>query len=183
MSLPIIAILIASVSALFTGVNMTVSLATYRRGRPRVYMSAYWNPWAPPDWDRGGQRGYFTVRLVNRSQATVTVSNLYVEFDRGRRRSLWTARGMGRLEIIKGEGEKQIPPFGGITWTAQTDRARPLRLDDIKRARLTATLTNGTRIRGKWVPKVPRPILGPWRERTDPPGQLSFDDLSEGTQG
>jgi hypothetical protein len=36
MSLTVIAIIIASVSALFTGVNVTVSLATYRRGRPRV---------------------------------------------------------------------------------------------------------------------------------------------------
>lgn len=86
---------------------------------------------------------------------------------------------MGRLKIIKGDEAKEIPPFGGIAWTAQTDTARIFRLDDIKRARLTATLTNGTRIRSRWILKVPRPLLGPWRERTEPSGQLTFDDLQE----
>lgn len=174
-----IAIIIALVSALFTGANMAVSLATYRRGRPRVYVSAYWNPYAPPRIDSRRERGYFTVHLVNKSQAAVKVSRLYVEFDRGRKGSHLVTRSKCRLKIIKGEEEKEIPPFGGIEWTAQPDTARTLQVADIKRAKVTAVLTNGTMIRSKWLPKVPRPLLGPWSEPAERSGQLSFDDLQE----
>ncbi|MDF3145546.1 MULTISPECIES: hypothetical protein [unclassified Streptomyces] len=179
MSLAAVAIVVACISALFTGANMAVSLATYRRGRPRVYVSAYWNPYAPPRVGTRQQRGYFTVHLVNKSQAAVKVSRLYADFDRGRRCSHLVARSKCRLKIIKGEEEKEIPPFGGIEWTAQPDTARTLQVADIKRAKLTAVLTNGTMIRSKWLPKIPRPLLGPWSEAAERSGQLSFDDLQE----
>ncbi|WP_307181595.1 hypothetical protein [Streptomyces canus] len=83
------------------------------------------------------------------------------------------------MEIIKGGEERDIPPFGGVEWTAQLDTPRTFLPMNVKRTKLTAVLTNGTRVQSKWVLKVPRPLLGPWSEPAERSGQLSFDDLEE----
>ncbi|MDF3140948.1 MULTISPECIES: hypothetical protein [unclassified Streptomyces] len=188
MSLAAVAIVVASISALFTAANMIVSALTYRRGRPRVYMRSYWNPygpfsWDPPDYEWDDGEGLFTIHLVNKSQATVKVNGLYAEFDwdRNRLHFLGKARGKAALKIIKGADEREIPPFGGIKWLAQTPnpQGRPRRMD-FSRVRLTASLTNGSRVQSKWMTndfpprlRLPDPIS------SDQPQQLSFEDLEE----
>ncbi|MEW2117209.1 hypothetical protein AB0945_18855 [Streptomyces sp. NPDC005474] len=190
MSLASVAIIVASVSALFTGTNMAVSLATYRRSRPRVHMDAQWLPYIPPPGDYDGDEGIFLIHLINKSQTAVKVTKHFVrmEFDRPRIPFRKRNGALAGLKIVQGEEEKEIPPFGGIQWTAQTEQDSSRLVPHITRIRLTVVLSNRTVVRSKWIRK---PSRSTWltdeierlqallEQMPDRPRQLSFDELDD----
>ncbi|MGW3416537.1 hypothetical protein [Streptomyces phaeochromogenes] len=191
MSLPVIAIIVAGASAVFTASNMFVSLATYRRGRPRVCMEAQWLPYIPVIGEHDGDTGFFLVHLVNKSQATVKVTRLYLRMEFERPLIPFTKRSdaLSGLKIVKGDEEKEILPFGGVEWTIQTDQDSSRLVPHITRVKLTAILSNGTRVQSKWIRTPPQYVYTTQEmreafdrylaEREAQPQQLSLDDLGD----
>ncbi|WP_328879111.1 hypothetical protein [Streptomyces sp. NBC_00299] len=116
MSLAAVAIVVASISALFTGANMAVSYATYRRGRPRVELRTDWliNRFQSPE--HPFEEGVYLLNLYNKSQAAVKVANVYTDIRTVSPKRGWTGQA---LKILRFERDGEIPPFGGIELLAQ----------------------------------------------------------------
>ncbi|MDO0937142.1 hypothetical protein QQY66_37525 [Streptomyces sp. DG2A-72] len=140
MSLPVIAIAVAAASALFTACNMLVTLATYRRGGPRLKVRVTRRPYKLYDAYLAGNetkwRMSYHVHVVNRSSASIEVEKVQVIPHLTRLtiipynpilRSLinrellnypeldsWTG-----IEFLEGGDRKKIEPFGGARWILQ----------------------------------------------------------------
>ncbi|MBQ0853395.1 hypothetical protein J8N05_35095 [Streptomyces sp. BH-SS-21] len=160
MSLPVIAILVASLSACFTAANMLVSAATYRRGGPRLKLTVDYSS-RHGDLDPSDEttwRGYLHVHVQNRSAAVVEVERVYLRpvmpplaaTFMGRRAyfmQLWRFTGLGIVTLLEGEDKRTIPAFGGARWVLNegfTVMARPDKwMARLLAFRVEAMLTNG----------------------------------------
>ncbi|MFF5965389.1 hypothetical protein ACFY64_16940 [Streptomyces collinus] len=142
MSLPAIAIIVATASALFTASNMLVSLATYRRGGPRLKVRVSRRPYKLHEaylaGDKANWRMSYHVHVVNYSSASVEVEKVQIiphlrqitpiDFILHRilrsviKKTLlnhpemesWTS-----VELLEGEDRKKIEGFGGARWVLQ----------------------------------------------------------------
>lgn len=195
MSTGVLAIIIASVSALFTGANMCVSYLTYRRARPRLTVRTEFRPaWDGAGFDSRadfplleGIRWGYHVHLINRSPAAVEVDSFEEEF-RCRPRWWSVRRTYGRaasvFKFIEGEEKQEIAPFGGVRWVIVRTFTFLVGMPANTRIRLKITLTNGAEVSGPWRKYTQMEALRiKWREQEPelmeiyPTGQLSFDDL------
>jgi hypothetical protein len=172
MSLPIIAIIVSAVSALFTASNMLISAATYRRGGPRMKIRALRFPLNPfrafNTGDDSLMERVIHIHVINRSASAVNIDR--VELDLYRRIPKWIERSLlmrsalpwkdapEMLSFIEGADRKNIPPFGGVRWIMREQINRPkLRLwfrllfISAREARVRVTLTNGAQIRSNRV--------------------------------
>ncbi|MEV6167581.1 hypothetical protein AB0L99_05045 [Streptomyces sp. NPDC051954] len=168
MSLPVIAIIVASVSALFTGTNMLVSALTYRRVRPRVRLTYEWGLLgAAPvrEASRGVGRVGFDVHVKNLSPTAAKVRKLQLVTryrlkraptllgDLLSKRYGAIAQDLEIPPIAMSRGYKapdmDLPAFGGLEWEVTEDRnALPPVWDGMT---LQVILTNGDKVRGKWL--------------------------------
>ncbi|MFF4888137.1 hypothetical protein ACWD6Q_36025 [Streptomyces nigra] len=189
MSLAAWAILVASLSALFTGLNMLASWSTYRRVRPRIKIHVSWNDFGGPN-----QEPLFTIRFINRSLTPAVIEKLIMVswLDE------WLRTRYNDFEIIEGGQAKEIPPLGGIVWKATVSEKAYREIHECKNTEIVATLSNGTSIRTgrmfrRYIRRHVRAIWTPHqeslrkrRERALEQAQgtqLTFDDLSGGEAG
>ncbi|MFE8925768.1 hypothetical protein [Streptomyces rochei] len=102
-TLSVVAIVVATLSAIFTGLNMTFSALTYRRVRPKVEVLAQnWGVWEPDgDYD-------FSLRLANRSTTPVGVESVSVIGSHGHHRNDRFVRSRAFKE------PEVVAPFSGI---------------------------------------------------------------------
>ncbi|GAB3181597.1 hypothetical protein [Streptomyces incanus] len=102
-TLSVVAIVVATLSAIFTGLNMTFSALTYRRVRPKVeVLEENWGVWEPDG-------GYdFSLRLANRSTTPIGVESVSVIGSHGHRRN---DRFVRRKEFEKPE---EVAALSGI---------------------------------------------------------------------
>jgi hypothetical protein len=179
MSLPVIAIIVAGASMLFTGANVLVTILTYRRTRPRVRITCAWGVFggAPsyPSGVSGKEVLGFEVRMRNLSPTAAEVEK--IEAVPSYASTLMTGRGgrvmkrkialfehpktleMPRIKLAGGrfkEANRKLAPFGGLRWEV------PYKIDQellTRWAELTIriTLTNGSTIDS---PKFEREMLG-----------------------
>ncbi|RPK75703.1 hypothetical protein EES45_24765 [Streptomyces sp. ADI97-07] len=170
MSTGVIAIIIASVSALFTGANMLVSALTYRRTRPRVRLKVKWTLVGPDSTRRAlegnGQFG-FEIQLRNLSPTAAKVEGLQLvtrhpegaptRWDDFRPNSskfvdLEHEVPVPPEDAIGGRTKKrdmELPAFGGLHWDVFDDWTTiPSTAWDY--LTFQVTLTNGDKLRGEW---------------------------------
>lgn len=158
-----VAIVVASVSALFTGSNMLISAATYRRGGPRVKLRANRLPLNSHMALLTGKEYYLKpvihVHLINRSSSPLTVESVYLEplhtwMERLARWSMVADASWGgeirKVEFLQGGDKKEIPPFGGVRWVLVEPKSKLPELDNwwmrhsvAKHPHITVRLTNG----------------------------------------
>ncbi|MZD52670.1 hypothetical protein [Streptomyces sp. SID5606] len=165
MSIAVVALIVASLSALGTLANMTAAWASYRRGgprlkvkvdyRPRVYVQ-YMDDEDPESW-----RSHLHVHVRNHSAAAVEVHEVVIVPSVLFRR-LSEYRKYGRLlslasllkvEVIDGADQMSIPAFGGVRWVLDekfTVMARPSWLASRTLLfQVQVTLTNGQEVRSR----------------------------------
>ncbi|MEU1477784.1 hypothetical protein [Streptomyces sp. NPDC005760] len=150
MSAGSIAIIIASVSALFTGLNMTFSALTYRRVRPKVEVlpGSFSVPKGGDDKDPPCT---LHIRLANRGATAVGVEviTLSGHHGRGRRKHKF-----GKIHVL--DEPLQVEPFSGVRITEKIRRNMILRggvLPD--RFTVTLDLANGHRSRTRFKLREP----------------------------
>ncbi|MDG5801684.1 hypothetical protein P9869_03210 [Streptomyces ossamyceticus] len=169
MSLPVIAIVVASVSALFTGANMLFSALTYRRVRPRVQMKIRWTL-IGPDSTRRAVEGKavwgFDMHLKNVSPTAAKVKRLQLVTRYPQRPRRWddplrsdtqkfidlTHEVPIPLENGKGmmvERDKELPAFGGLQWDILDDWVT-IPSTPWEYLTFQIMLTNGDVITGEW---------------------------------
>ncbi|NUK08958.1 hypothetical protein HRW18_13265 [Streptomyces lunaelactis] len=144
---------IAIGGAAVAGLNMTVSYATYRRGRPRVAVLAeayriyeYAEPESIPDPTLAPDRYSVSVRLNNNSAAAVTIESVHVLVThRPTRFSRDTASfGQTQSDVVK------LDPMGGTTLEIEVMDFFAHRLaGQVWDARVSAVLSNGREVRSK----------------------------------
>ncbi|MGW1749244.1 hypothetical protein ACWCRD_27275 [Streptomyces sp. NPDC002092] len=147
MSLPVIAIMISVVSALFTATNAGISYATYKRAKPKVEISCNWcteDGWV-----------YVRIDFVNKGMTPVRAEETSLEASPYLFPMPWSTRRWPyslQADIVKGGEERSIEPFDGIKWIVRSARPVPYaERAETKRVRITATLTNGQSIRTQWL--------------------------------
>ncbi|MCX5234620.1 hypothetical protein OG824_05160 [Streptomyces prunicolor] len=167
MSLPVIAIIISSASAAFTLSNWLTSVATYRRGGPRLKVKAKIGPppnvydlyhsGKPDDW-----RAAWHVHVANRSSARVEVEKVealpwaphlpFTPFGRVLTRLIVENPALGpmtKVTWLDGEDRKKIEPFDGVRWILSEEISR-VRMDTFvgrfSIMSLRVTLNNGQEV-------------------------------------
>ncbi|MEV4786153.1 hypothetical protein AB0K53_11975 [Streptomyces tuirus] len=159
MSLPAIAIIVASVSALFTGANMIASWMTYRRSKPRIRARVTWE--AKYSEEGGGYPNiFFRVHLVNRSASPIAVfeAKVVARMAVGRHSRIplkyyayedWPAV-LTTGETVAPGLEKEIPAFGGLMLEVEADflDERPTWPE----ATVVVTLPTGEVLLDRWLP-------------------------------
>lgn len=169
MSLAAVAIVVASVSALFTGANMLVSALTYRRVKPRVRMKVQWTLVGPDSTRRAlegvGQWG-FVMHLKNVSPTAAKVKGLQLITRYPRRPRRWDdplrSDRQKFIDLIlevpiplengKGmmvERDKELPAFGGLQWDVLDDWVT-IPSTSWEYLTFQVTLTNGDQVQGEW---------------------------------
>ncbi|MEU4042575.1 hypothetical protein ACK389_05515 [Streptomyces antibioticus] len=110
MSLPVIAIIVASVSALFTGANMLVSALNYRRAKPRIKVKLHL--WCPSEisWDSIK----CNIRFISNSSTAVSVER--VTLLQKVTNADFTCTKEIAVAILKGEEKREISSFDGPLW-------------------------------------------------------------------
>ncbi|MFD5516600.1 hypothetical protein [Streptomyces sp. NPDC127066] len=170
MSTGVVAIIIASVSALFTGANMLVSALTYRRVRPRVRMKVDWTLMGPDSTRKaleGDGRFGFEVHLKNVSPTAATLKGFQLVTRHLRQPRRWDdpmrsdkqkfidlvqevpipkEQGQG---IMK-ERDRELPAFGGLHWDV-ADHWMDIPSTPWDYMTFQVTLTNGDVVRGEWL--------------------------------
>ncbi|WP_329397972.1 hypothetical protein OHA45_27530 [Streptomyces lydicus] len=174
MQVSVVAIIVASVSALFTGANMLVSVLNYRRTRPRVRVLVTYNiierrRVASPDQ----VRNLFRVHVINRSQTDTTITGLHLYC---RYTVNWrTLRGeFARVsdepaELTEPEADLDyaLPAFGGLRFETEDlsgrqelrGKARPVAMT------IRVTLADGTQVRGRWIRARELDRKGAWAQQ------------------
>ncbi|MFH9871079.1 hypothetical protein ACH4NT_34015 [Streptomyces lydicus] len=169
MSLPVLAILVASLSAFGTVMNMIMTIASYRRSGPRLKLTVSYRRLFEPRPDlrnRDRWRGYLHVHVRNYSSVAVEVDVVTLRpfflpnpFSFG---VLFGTRGsIGKsnrfldpfdsiVDRIEGEEKVAIPAFGGVRWVLDesfTVMTRPGKWESrFLMFRVAVTLTNGREI-------------------------------------
>ncbi|MFG2634091.1 hypothetical protein ACGFX8_09090 [Streptomyces sp. NPDC048362] len=169
MSLPVIAIVVASVSALFTGTNMLVSALTYRRVKPHVRMKIRWTLIGPDSTRRAleGQAAWgFDIHLKNVSPTAAKVKGLQLVTRYSQRPRRWDdplrsdsqkfidliqevpiPPEYGKVRMV--ERDKELPAFGGLQWDVMDDWVT-IPSTPWEYLTFQITLTNGDVVRGEW---------------------------------
>jgi hypothetical protein len=196
MSTGLIAITIASISALFTGANMIVSLATYRRAKPKIEIKAELDAlYEGPDEDSEVPTiGMLYVHLINRSATPVKLDRLFLVGESpiallgGQRHPFSTPLPDDDVE----DSDTTLEPFGGVKWTIRLGVFHYADLHNAQRVRVVANLPDGRIVRSPWIKDLTDfqdPFLADIARKeitsiieslgTADGGQLSFDDLPE----
>ncbi|MFE5679407.1 hypothetical protein ACFQ7B_34220 [Streptomyces erythrochromogenes] len=194
MKLPEIAIIVAACSAVFTASNMLVSLATYRRIKPRVEVTHEWFLFGVQEWEIESEMGMFLVRLSNKSQTAVSVRDVYLNLELDANDIVEPAKDFSTsLAIVKGDISEEIPPFSGIDLRVEPDDFMMELTPYVRRVRVVAALANGVKVKSRWTGKASRWVM-PFEEvekcleaygvaklgwSPSPERQLSFDDPDE----
>lgn len=167
MSIAVLALVVASLSALGTTANMLASWASYRRGGPRLKLAVdhrIRGSFGDMDEDDPSTwRAYLHVHVRNRSAAAVEVQDvslgatiptafrLLTEFS-GFYGAITLAT-MLKATVIDGEDQMSIPAFGGVRWVLDeefTTMARPSFLaTHLLLFHVKVTLTNGQEVRSR----------------------------------
>ncbi|MFF7307604.1 hypothetical protein [Streptomyces sp. NPDC008137] len=110
-TLPVVAIIISSVSALFTGINVVVGYRTYRRVHPKVKVRIFRRSVVT---NRDGVKEYqYVLRFRNMGANPVSIERIeLVKHVRWHRKD--TLPLLKGERFLPGEGER-VPPFDGIT--------------------------------------------------------------------
>ncbi|MEV4786152.1 hypothetical protein AB0K53_11970 [Streptomyces tuirus] len=196
MSPATIAILVASVSALFTGANMIVSLATYRRAKPKIEVKAELEAlWEGPDEGSDVPTiGMLYVHLINRSATPVKLDRLFLVGESpiallgGQRHPFSTLLPDDDVD----DSDKTLEPFGGVKRSIPIGVFNYVDLHNTQRVRVVANLPDGRMVRSPWIKDLSDfqdPFLADMATKelrkiveslgTADGGQLSFDDLPE----
>ncbi|MFE3248457.1 hypothetical protein [Streptomyces sp. NPDC059209] len=173
MSTGVIAIIIASISALFTGANMLVSALTYRRVKPRVHMKVRWDLVGPDSGHQAlqgnGEFG-FEIELKNLSPTAAKVRGLQLltrhpsaeptRWDAFRSDSskfvdlvreipIPDEHEVGARGTRARKRDRELPSFGGLQWDVLDDWVK---IPGTPWDYLTfqVTLTNGDKLQGEW---------------------------------
>ncbi|MFF1742152.1 hypothetical protein [Streptomyces mirabilis] len=159
MSTPAIAIMVSIGSLVISAVTATMSIATYRRGRPRVRIKSY------VVWDR--TRPTWRLDLYNRGVAPVRITKIGVYF-----------KGMPFLqpaEIVEMEpaNSETLGPFDGCSWKVVV--RSDIRAEG-RRMKFIASLADGSRVTSRWD-KHAAILDTPYAEPDQ--RQLAFDDIQE----
>ncbi|MFD5445964.1 hypothetical protein [Streptomyces tendae] len=165
MSIAVLALVVASLSALGTLANMTAAWASYRRGGPRLKLRVEYRPRVfvqhmdltnPSSW-----RNHLHVHVRNHSAAAVEVHevvimpSIYLRRLTEYRKSshLWDLAPLCKVEVIEGADHMSVPAFGGVRWIldeAFTVMARPSWLASRTLLfQVQVTLTNGQEVRSR----------------------------------
>lgn len=174
MQVSVVAIIVASLSALFTGANMLVSVLNYRRTRPRVRVLVTYNiierrRVASPDQ----VRNLFRVHVINRSQTDTTITGLHLYC---RYTVNWrTLRGEfarvsdepAELTEPGADLDYALPAFGGLRFETEDlsgrqelrGKARPVAMT------IRVTLADGTQVRGRWIRARELDRKGAWAQQ------------------
>ncbi|WSE17185.1 hypothetical protein OG518_29730 [Streptomyces sp. NBC_01397] len=193
MPLAVVAIIVSGLSALFTASNMIVSLATYRRARPRIEVNPSWLLIGAEDWEDDAM-GFFTIHLANRGQNAVKLQSLYLNLELGPQDVIAPAKNyFTDLTVIDGDIDEEISGFNGRELTMEANNLMSDVVPHITRARIVAVLADGSKVASRWMAKDSRLVV--LKEQVlemaeayaianlgwtaTPTQQLSFDDLEE----
>ncbi|WP_406444995.1 hypothetical protein OHB14_38690 [Streptomyces sp. NBC_01613] len=195
MSLPVIAIIVAGLSALFTGANMALTYANYRRTRPKVQVLLKSLVMREGE---GGQIPVVVVTLRNRGQTTARVNTVTATLSKSKKDQRAMNGGVIATEelllpdadmavnVFAGTHAVDVPfdlePFNGTEWFARTeDRVwwAGWGPDGLSELYVTARLSDGTEVCSQRL-TLPPGFHETLSGEIEPPdgGQLSFDDLS-----
>ncbi|MEV4789289.1 hypothetical protein AB0K53_28255 [Streptomyces tuirus] len=152
MSLAAIAIVVASVSALFTGANMLVSYRTFKRVRPNVKVRL-WRTGAQVSEHEPDSAGYlFILRLLNNGATPVTVERIEL----CRYEASWSRR---RFHLVKGtrfdangKSGKEPPVVPALDGTTYRFSVRQRSLDPKDHLRFRVLLSNGRTATSRLLP-------------------------------
>jgi hypothetical protein len=141
-SLPVLAIVISTASALFTGINVVVSVKTYRRVRPKVRVHLFRSSVV-----RVNKSYHLKLRFVNGGSNPVSVERIeLVSYDSRRRK--------GEPKLITGERFDKdlkpgpvVPGLDGVTYSFYVPVSAMSRSRDRHHLRLRVLLSNGRTVR------------------------------------
>ncbi|MFB7247892.1 hypothetical protein ACFCYX_36135 [Streptomyces populi] len=192
MSLPVIAIIVASLSAAGTVANMVAAWSNYRRVSPRAEVSAKWLIFGAHEWE--DPMGIFLVDVTNTSQSQIKIRDLSLRIDLAPQ-EIAPVDNMDchvTLDVVKGDMDEVIPAMGGVDLQVEAKEFMVELIPYVKRVRVEVTLTNRSKMVSKWmskkdqfwmefddlleVVKAQAMYLGyevPWHR------QLSFDELED----
>ncbi|MEU5197280.1 hypothetical protein AB0G86_25065 [Streptomyces scabiei] len=138
-----LALVVACLSALFTGLNMLASWLTFRRAKPRVRMKI------DPDmvFTPHDPKVHLEIRFINRSASPISVESVTFFQDNVRYAILKEMN----LESVDSEGGKEVPAFGGLLWKTSIpiNTYMPMR-GLLKHEWIVAQLSNGTIVHPNW---------------------------------
>lgn len=160
MSLAAVAIVVSSVSAAFTGTNMTLSFLTYRRVRPRVRVAAEWgnvgvgDHGTLPRMQDGTLRSGLRVHVSSQSPTDAKVKSVHVTrrhpFKGGVIRGTHSRISDSPAQFVEKEQEMELPGYGGLDWEIEDPRCG-FPAWQFTGFRVRVILTNGDQARSKWV--------------------------------
>ncbi|MGK3943168.1 hypothetical protein ABK046_32615 [Streptomyces caeruleatus] len=157
MSLPVIAIIVASLSAAGTVANMVAAWSNYRRVTPRAEVSAKWFIFGAHEWE--DPVGIFLVDVKNTSQSQIKIRDLWLKIDLALQKivPMDDKYGHVELDVIKGDIDEVIPPMGGVDLQVEVGVEANEIIHDlipcVKRVRVEVTLTNKSKMVSKWMSK------------------------------
>ncbi|GGV87053.1 hypothetical protein GCM10015535_36030 [Streptomyces gelaticus] len=169
MSLPVIAIVIASASAVFTGSNMVISALTYRRVRPRVEVDSRWGLLGDLERPRKGKNTFgFRLHVKNVSPTAAKVESVHVVGWMPLRyplkkmfRKPWPKRRVPVRQEIKvprvGAARSlkapnmELPAFGGLSWEIPYDFETISPAPGWGSVTVVVRLTSGEEVHGKRI--------------------------------
>ncbi|MCK7627242.1 hypothetical protein MUU72_29805 [Streptomyces sp. RS10V-4] len=187
MSLPTIAIIVSSASALFTACSMLIAYATYRRAKPLARIKGVRVLHSPGSSDSEDTVSFI---LFNHGQNSTKVTSMRIYLsERGRRRFLAPTEAFPSRPVkairhanpVEDEPLGEVEPFGAapcicdIEWI---EGESPWRGEKFTHFRLVAQLSNGLHVYGPWHNRKNRwAVWADGLESKDQARQLSFDDL------
>ncbi|MGW1610933.1 hypothetical protein ACWCQZ_16235 [Streptomyces sp. NPDC002285] len=195
MSLPVIAIIVASISALFTGANLAITYANFRRTRPKVQVVLKSLGMREGD---GGKIPVVTVTFRNQGQTKARINTVTAILSKSKKDQRAMNGGVVATEellipdtsmaagIFAGTHAVDVPfdlePFNGTEWFAGTeDRVwwTGWGPDGLSEFYVTARLSDGTEVHSQRL-TLPPGFHEALSGGIEPPegGQLTFDDLS-----
>ncbi|MEU6649325.1 hypothetical protein ABZ904_07735 [Streptomyces sp. NPDC046900] len=200
MSLPVIAIIVASLSAAGTVTNMVAAWSNYRRVTPRAEVSAKWFIFGAHEWE--DPVGIFLVDVTNTSQSQIKIRDLSLKIDLAPQKIMPIDGKYGHvdLDVIKGDKDEAIPPMGGVDLQVEVEVEVGVQANDamgelipyVKRVRVEVALTNKSKMVSKWMSKEDQvwfefddlveyvKARAAYLEHESPlHRQLSFDELEE----
>ncbi|MFE3248456.1 hypothetical protein [Streptomyces sp. NPDC059209] len=162
MSLAVVAIIVASISALFTGANLAITYANFRRTRPKVQVMLKSLGWREAD---EGQIPVITVVFKNQGQTKARVNTVTATLSKSKKDQRAMNGGVVATEellipdtsmaagIFAGTHAVDVPfdlePFNGTEWFARTeDRIwwTGWGPDGLSELYVTARLSDGTEV-------------------------------------
>lgn len=153
MSLPVIAIIVASLSAAGTVANMVAAWSNYRRVKPRAEVDAKWFIFGAHEWE--DPMGAFLVDITNMSQSEIKVRHISLRVDLAPQEivPIDDERCYTALDVIKGDAEEAIPAMGEMNLQVEPNDMMQELIPYIRRVRVEVTLTKKSKVVSKWLSK------------------------------